>query len=297
MIGEFSVQSYHGRSRRGGKASMDIENRVLAEAANVKAPEPEMIVARALYVAERIDLRKFLGAARIAAQQPATVSLEEGGTAIVFRYGAVVFVDGSKAARELFLRDLAPQLVDRYERPETEDLQIAIGADKRDGVERGIVNLKDASIERLHIVAAVLAKSVALAQYENDVTASFDRIEPFAVGLERGRRGRREGQTLLRHIGEALRNEYKMVARVEVSDRPELLWEHPELEQLYLRLEDEFEIEERAAILDRKLELISRTVETSLDLLQRDQSMRVEWYIVILIVVEVILSVYTLFWH
>ena len=31
-------------------------------------------------------------------------------------------------------------------------------------------------------------------------------------------------------------------------------------EQLHYRLEDEFEIEERVAILDRKLELISRTV-------------------------------------
>ena len=86
-----------------------------------------------------------------------------------------------------------------------------------------------------------------------------------------------------------------MVARVEVSDRPELLWEHPELEQLYLRLEDEFEIEERAASLDRKLELISRTVETILDLVQKERSVRVEWYIVGLIVFEVVISLYDLF--
>jgi uncharacterized Rmd1/YagE family protein len=144
-------------------------------------------------------------------------------------------------------------------------------------------------------VAAVLAKSVALAQYENDVTAIFDRIEPYAVDLERGGRGRTDMQFLLRHIGQALLNEHKMVARVEVSDRPELLWEHPELEQLYLRLEDEFEIEERAAILDRKLELISRTVETTLDLVQKDRGIRVEWYIVILIVFEILLSLYDIF--
>jgi uncharacterized Rmd1/YagE family protein len=252
-------------------------------------------VARAYYVGERIDLRKFLQASRIAAQQPATIQLEEGGTAILFRYGAAVFINGSKTARELFLRDLVPLVEDRYERPETEEVQISIAADRREGVESGTVFVKDASSERLQIVAAVMAKSVALAQYETDVAATFDRIEPFAVDLERGGRGRHDMRLLLRHIGLALRNEHKMVARVEVSDRPELLWEHPELEQLYLRLEDEFEIEERAAILDRKLELISRTVETILDLIQKDQSMRVEWYIVILIVVEIFLSVYTLF--
>ena len=273
---------------------MSVDQRAAIEQAQANLAEAKSFAARAIYVGERIDVRKFLQSSRVAAQQPVMIPLEGGGTAIVFRYGAAVFIDGSKAAHELFLRDLAPLVEDRYERPETEEVKIAIAADRRERVESGTVFVKDASSERLQIVAAVLAKSVALAQYETDVTAVFDRIEPFAVKLERGGRGRRDMKFLLRHIGKALLNEHKMVARVEVSDRPELLWEHPEFEQLYLRLEDEFEIEERAAILDRKLELISRTVETILDLLQKDQSMRVEWYIVILIVIEIILSVYTL---
>ena len=263
----------------------------------ITAPNASSFAARAIYIGERIDLRKYVQASRIAAQQPAIIPLQDSGTAIVFRYGAAVFIDGSSTARELFLRDLAPHVEDRYERPETEEVRITVAGDRREGVESGTVVIKDASSDRLQIVAAVLAKSVALAQYENDVTASFERIEPFAIDLQTGGRGRRDMKFLLRHIGQALLNEHKMVARVEVSDRPELLWEHPELEQLYMRLEDEFEIEERAAILDRKLELISRTVETILDLLQKDQSMRVEWYIVILILVEIVLSVYTLFKH
>ena len=100
---------------------------------------------------------------------------------------------------------------------------------------------------------------------------------------------------LLRHVGRALLDELKMVARVEVVDRPELIWDRPDLEQLYLRLEDEFELQERAAILDRKLELISRTVETVLELLQKSRSMRVEWYIVVLILLELVLTLYQLF--
>jgi hypothetical protein len=41
-------------------------------------------------------------------------------------------------------------------------------------------------------------------------------------------------------------------------------------------LEDEFELEDRGAILARKLELISRTAGTVLDLLQKRRSVRVE---------------------
>jgi uncharacterized Rmd1/YagE family protein len=47
--------------------------------------------------------------------------------------------------------------------------------------------------------------------------------------------------------------------------------------------------------LERKLQVISNTAETLLDLLQTQQSQRVEWYIVILIVVEIALTLYELF--
>jgi len=87
------------------------------------------------------------------------------------------------------------------------------------------------------------------------------------------------------------------VGRVEVAEKPDLLWERPELERLYLRLQDEFEIKERHAALERKLELISRTAHTVLELLQNRRNLRVEWYIVILIVFEIILSLYEMFFR
>ena len=64
-----------------------------------------------------------------------------------------------------------------------------------------------------------------------------------------------------------------------------------------MRLEDEFELGERHKALERKLELVSRTAETLLDLLQNKRTLRVEWYIVILIVVEILLTFYELWWH
>ncbi|MGD9632696.1 MAG: RMD1 family protein [Pirellulales bacterium] len=253
-------------------------------------------LARAVYAAERIDLRPFVKSARVIAQQAAIVPIEGGGIALLYRYGAVVFFDVATADQERFLQTLSPRLEQPYAQREAEELTISVSADNREGVEGGhTVLLRDATIERLQIVAAVLGKSVALAQYETDVTATFDHIEPIAVELESTGRPGRDVRQLLRHIGRALRDEHKMVARAEISDRPELLWEHPELEQLYLRLEDEFELSERAEILDQKLELISRTVSTTLDLVQTQRSHRVEWYIVGLIVFEIGLTLYDFF--
>jgi uncharacterized Rmd1/YagE family protein len=147
------------------------------------------------------------------------------------------------------------------------------------------------------VVADVLGKSVILAYYETKVSRSFDRIEPFAQSLERKGSGTRQGKALLRMLGGALLSEERMVGRVEVGDKPEILWSRPDLEGLYARLEKEFEIRERHQVLVRKLELISRTAQTVLELLQNNRTLRVEWYIVILIVVEILVTLYGMFFH
>ena len=86
-----------------------------------------------------------------------------------------------------------------------------------------------------------------------------------------------------------------MVWRVEVVEKPDLLWDEPDLERFYARLEDEYELRERALALERKLDLVSGTASTALDLLQNRRSLRVEWYIVALIVVEILLTLYDMF--
>jgi uncharacterized Rmd1/YagE family protein len=94
----------------------------------------------------------------------------------------------------------------------------------------------------------------------------------------------------LQQIGVALLSEHNLVGRVEVIDKPEIIWEHPNLERLYLRLEDEFEIRERHLALERKLDLVSHTAQTVLEVLQSRRTLRLEWYVVILILVEILLS-------
>jgi uncharacterized Rmd1/YagE family protein len=111
-----------------------------------------------------------------------------------------------------------------------------------------------------------------LAHYEFRIAAAFDRIEPLAAALrKKGRTGARSRE-LLHHIGNVLEMQHKMVGRVETGEKPELLWEHPELERLYMRLADEYELRERDRALDRKLDVISRTVETLLGLVQTRSS-------------------------
>ncbi len=249
---------------------------------------------RALLLAERLDPRSWENLDPVATT-PFTIAFRDEGVAVLFRYGVVVFFDVSPQSERGFLDAIRPHLIGEHSRPEVEELELRVAPNARDAIAAGGITLEAPTIERLQLAADILSKSVVLALYESRVAATFDRIEPLARQLEdAGRFGATEKE-LLRHIGATLRVNHMMVGRLAVSEKPELLWDNPELEGLFIRLEDEFEIRERHAALERKLAVISGTAETLLDLIQSRHALRLEWYIVALIVVEVALTIYQIF--
>jgi uncharacterized Rmd1/YagE family protein len=115
------------------------------------------------------------------------------------------------------------------------------------------------------------------------------------AGLGNGRLTRINYRNLLKRLGEVLLDQQEVIGRIAVTDKPDVLWDHPELERLYSRLNDEFEILDRFEAVESKLNLIGRMIQTSIDLVQSRRSLRVEWYIVILIVAEIGLTLYEMF--
>lgn len=250
--------------------------------------------ARAVLLGERLDLRA-LDSANALATSPLAVEVQGGGVAVLFRYGVAVFFDVAAMEEVSFLGRLRPFVARPYERPETEEIEIAVEPQAKDGVRPGSIVLEACTIERLQLVADILSKSVLLALYESRVSAEFDRVEPLATDLaERGRIPGHE-RALLKGIGAMLLIESRMVGRAEISEKPELLWEQPGLESLFVRLQDEFEIRERHQALERKLNLLSHMAQSVQQMLSARHGIRVEWYIVILIVFEILLTLYELF--
>jgi uncharacterized Rmd1/YagE family protein len=252
------------------------------------------LIVRALLLGERIDTRALERDASLGTA-PLTLDLPGGGAAVVFRYGAIVLFGLSGAAMNDFIKRLTPLVAGAFPAPEQDEARLLIRPDSDQHVDAsGNIILRERSTERLQLVADILAKSLMLSHYETRISDLFDRIEPLAATLrEKGRAGA-PGRVLLRHIGDVLLMQHRMVGRVGTSETPELLWEHPELDRLYARLADEYELRDRDRALDRKLDIVSNTVETLLGLVQTRSSLRVEWYIVALIVGELLLSLYPL---
>ena len=248
--------------------------------------------ARALCIGARIDLRALETTRRLAAA-PFVLPAGSAGCIVPFRYGVVVLVHVAPAEEAAALAAVKPFVHQPFPDPQTEELILHVARGPED-VDNGQVTLNALDIPRVQIVSEVLAKSVVLAHYEVGIATAFDRIEPLAESLGHEGRTSPRGGDLLKHLGAMLLVQHRMVGRVEVAEKPEALWDRPDLERLFARLSDEYEIRDRGTALERKLDLVSRTTETLLELSQQKRSLRVEWYIVLLIVVEILLTVYTI---
>ena len=252
------------------------------------------LVARALLVGERLDTRG-LEHQETLGRAPLVARVDEGGIAVLFRYGVVVLFNVMPAAEHALLGRLTPLVTDPYNPLESEEVRITVRPDADDQIDvTGTLSLRELNIERLQLLADILAKSLILAHYETRIAVAFDRIEPLAETLQRSGRAGRQGRVLLRQIGNVLLVQHKMVGRVETGEKPDLLWDHPELERLHGRLAEEYELRDRDRALDRKIDVISRTVETLLGLVQQRSALRVEWYVVLLIIAEIVITAYSL---
>jgi uncharacterized Rmd1/YagE family protein len=260
--------------------------------------DASLVNAHALFLGQHIDLSALIAIdkPRKITNAPLLLKAGDKGTAILFDYGAVVLFGLSPIEEAKFLADLQAFVSEPFAQPESETATLQQCSSQPGKVENGKILLADLNAPQFRIIADVLAKSVILAQYEMEAAQVFSQIEPFAISLQKPRwQQRKQGNELLRQIGNSLLIQNKLVGQAAIIDKPELLWEYPEFERLYLRLEDEYEIRERHLALEKKFDLVSRTVETALELQQQTTSLRLEWYIVILIVLELLVSLYELF--
>jgi uncharacterized Rmd1/YagE family protein len=204
---------------------------------------------RALLLGERIDL-KGLEAAQRLASNPLLISAGDDQYAALFRYGAIVLFGFHPLHEVTFVNQLLPLVGQPYAKRETEDARIRIDPACEELLTGGEIVLRELTLERLQVIADVLAKSLVLVFYEASLAGVFDAVEPFALGLRQSGRTTPRDRDLLRYIGDTLLMQHKMVGRVEVGEKPDVTWDLPEIHRLFARLEDEYELQERRLALE-----------------------------------------------
>ena len=248
--------------------------------------------ARAILLGDRIDT-SGLEQTDVLATAPLAFRAGKDGVVTLFRYGVAVLFDLSVLEEDEVIRGLQPRIISPIEPREDETAIIQIAPDKDEQIlPGGPIQLRVITPEHMIVIADALSKSVVLARDEREVSSVIEVIEPFARELsEKGRTpgGRR---AILRYIGKAMLVRNRVSGRVAVAEKPDVVWDRPDLERLYARLQDEYELKERAEALSRKLSLISDAAEMLTDMIDTQRSLRLEIMIVLLILFEIVITGY-----
>src|SRR6267378_1596731 len=236
-------------------------------------PTAQQITAHALLIGDRINTAGFEG--QVLSSAPLAVQVGSSGLAVVFRYGVA-------------------ELIGRSGEEEWTKIQVAKEAEEPIPV-GGPISVREFSLERLLVVSDALAKTVVLGHDEREVTNVFDTIEPFARELATFGKTSRNRTDLLKLMGNALLVQHRLSGRVAVGEKPDVLWDRPDLERLYARLQDEYELNERAETLNRKLAVIADTASTLADIIDTKRSLRLEIIVVFLIAFEILITFYEIY--
>ena len=206
----------------------------MADASSLPTPSRRYrrLTARAVLLGERIDTAG-LERSDVISTDAARLQGRDAGYVVLFRYGVVVLVGLSPLEEDEVIRGLGPRVIGAVRRAggrsrgdrdrPRRDEQIAPG---------GPIIVRDLSPPRLIVIADALAKNVALARDEREVSKVFEVIEPFAAELARSGRSPSNRRQMLRTIGQALLVRHRMSGRVEVEEKPDVLWDNPQLERL-----------------------------------------------------------------
>ncbi len=247
---------------------------------------PSRLRVRAVLLGDRLDT-VGLRREHLVSSTPLAFQVGEQGLAVLFRYGAAVMIGLDEAEEAQVLAEVADHVIVPENVPEEEIALIrCVPGQEEQITASGAIQLKAATIEHQLIVADALAKSVALAHDERQMAAVFESVEPFAASLASGRRWPGGRNAIIRLIGGSLLAQHRLSGRVAVREKPDILWDRPDLERFYARLEDEYELIERAETLDRKLAVVGQTASALLDLRDTSRSLRLEILVVLLILAE-----------
>ena len=133
-----------------------------------------------------------------------------------------------------------------------------------------------------------VSQSVALDYYSQTTNILLEETNYHTQILENKGRLDLSGVNLKKYIGRTLNIKNRITANLYIFDSPDETWEDENLNKLDVGLKKTFDLQARFRTILEGLAIVKENLELFKDILQYRNSTRLEWVIIILILVEVV---------
>lgn len=216
------------------------------------------------------------------------ISLEiSAGNIFIFPYGASVFWNIPKDSIQALLAEWKPFELDPIE-IEIDEFTYILGDTSR--VVEDEITLPNDDVETKLAIAHGIAQSVKLNSFETAILKTFNTTRAIPVDLAKTGKIPLSRNAIRKKMGEIFLERATITLHVDALDPPEFFWEYPELESYYKMITNYLDLHPRVEVLNKRLTIVHELFEVLGSELNHQHSSRLEWTIIILIVIEVVIS-------
>lgn len=205
----------------------------------------------------------------------------------LLNYGVIVFCNMSSLQQSEYMKFFKEYALVPVTSDFKEQLVVEVKANAELSIHGDRLTIPTLTDEAIRVIMLNIGQSVTLDYYES---LSFDILnssKKFIDELEQTGRVSASKKNLLRFIGRTLNVKHSIIDNLYVFDAPDIVWDNGYLEQIDNSTKKLFDIRSRYRDVDYRLKIVQDNVTLFTDLLQHREDTRLEWVIIILILIEV----------
>ncbi|GMH43741.1 hypothetical protein BSKO_11675 [Bryopsis sp. KO-2023] len=264
----------------------------------------------AYFVGRKIDLmgvsndpclRKFRranGRDHVIIEYPGKGNQGEPAHVVVYKYGSIVLFNAPvpKGQHEELMEFSRRHISEPVPHPNHEMQSLVILPQMsnwyRQEGDRIIVKVLDT--DNMRVISSVLGQSVALDQYSRQIDRALEEFNSINRELEKTGSFSVTRKELFKLVARNNMMITEAIIVLGLLDRSDTAWTNDKYYGVWSMMHSEYELNQRFQAMDKKLTLIQDSAKYFLEILQDNKSVSLEWFIIILIMAELVVGVYDL---
>lgn len=250
------------------------------------------IQVKAFHLKGNIDIKKFK-------QLHATMPIHENSAELFYKngdqqyyfvinYGAIVFFNQPQQEIEQVVKLLVEHFGLTSSDLLSDEFEIIANPDAHVDIEFGHLTLKEIDYDAVKIIMLNMAQSIALNYYDQVSQQLISEVRLFTTQMETRGKLSINKKNILKFIGKALNTQNRIAENLYIFDSPPITWENEYYNRINKTLASHFELNARYRSIENNFKIIEANLHAFLDVNNHHESSRLEWIIIILILVEVI---------
>lgn len=247
----------------------------------------------AFYIADKIDLITYKGnhpeMLVPSGNRELYYQFDSTRYLYVLGYGAVVFVGMDRSEILDHLTQISACAVHLKEHYREDELKVLVGTEQNQ-IDLSFDNLTlgrfDHAVNRM--IMMHLGQSVALDHFNGLSQGILSEIKEYTSYMQMNGKVKLGHKKALKFIGKTLNAKNSIAENLYILDSPDTAWEDEYLDRLHGILVKHFELVQRYKEIDNTLRIVDDNLSVYTAYNHHRESSRLEWIIIILIVIEVL---------